>query len=139
MRRVYLDACVVIYYVERHPLLFPAVASALFPAAVESPTPVFSDLTRLECRVHPLRENDQAMLARYDSLFGLPDCELVPLDRDVFDLATDLRARYRLKTPDALHLAAALHRGCDEIWTSDTRLAASAAGRLDVIVFDLPA
>ena len=28
----------------------------------------------------------------------------------------------RLKTPDALHLATALHHGCRELWTNDDRL-----------------
>ena len=36
------------------------------------------------------------------------------LSRVVFDLATDLRARHRLKTPDALHQAAAIRTRCDD-------------------------
>ena len=39
----------------------------------------------------------------------------------VFELAATLRARHDLKTPDALHLAAAIHHGCDELWTNDHR------------------
>ena len=41
----------------------------------------------------------------------------------VFDQAAQLRADFNsLKTPDALHLATALHHNCDEFWTNDTRL-----------------
>ena len=32
----------------------------------------YSDLTRMECRDLPLRRQDQQLLARYDSFFGLP-------------------------------------------------------------------
>jgi uncharacterized protein len=33
-----------------------------------------------------------------------------------------LRADHKsLKTPDAIHLATALHYGCDEFWTNDDR------------------
>lgn len=136
MRRVYLDACVAVYYVERQPVLFPRVAAALFPATGDSPIPIYSDLTRLECRVLPLRRQDQALLARYDAFFALRDCERVPLDAAVFDLATELRAQHGLKTPDALHLAAAIHGGCDELWTRDLRLARAASERIAMVVFD---
>jgi len=41
---------------------------------------------------------------------------------EVFRIATELRARHRIKTPDALHLATAMHYGCCEFWTNDDRL-----------------
>jgi predicted nucleic acid-binding protein len=53
-----------------------------------------------------------------------------PLDRPVFDRATDLRVAYRLKIPDALYLAAALCAGCAEFWTNDRRLLGAAQGRI---------
>lgn len=132
--RAYLDACVVIYYVERHPDLFPQVEARLFPAPGGDTLPVISDLTRMECRVKPLRQQDLAWLARYDAFFHL--CTRVPMEAAVFDLATELRAQHQLKTPDALHLAAALTAGCDAFWTNDDRLAKAAAGRLTLIVFE---
>ena len=136
MRRAYLDACVAIYYVERHPVFFPRVEASLFPAEGEAARLVFSDLTRLECRVQPIRTEDKDMLARYDAFFGLPDSERVALDPPVFDLATNLRASQGLKTPDALHLAAALHTGCDEFWTNDDRLIRAASGRIRNVAFN---
>ena len=58
-------------------------------------------------------------------------------DPRIFDRAAELRAKYRLKTPDALHLACAIHHGCSEFWTNDGRLdeAAAEAG-LTVRVFE---
>jgi len=40
----------------------------------------------------------------------------------VFESATQLRVAYRLKTPDALHLATAQRYDCAEFWTNDNRL-----------------
>jgi predicted nucleic acid-binding protein len=48
--------------------------------------------------------------------------EVVTLSREVMDRATAIRAQYGLKTPDAIHLAAAVAAGCDVFLTNDHRL-----------------
>src|SRR5258708_3784388 len=83
---------------------------------------VLSDLVRLECRVGPLRQGDQATLARFDQFFA--SAFIGPLTSAIYDLATELRASHRFKTPDALHVAAAIIHGCEEFWTNDHRLKA---------------
>ena len=45
---------------------------------------------------------------------------------------TASRAAHRLKTPDALHLVAAIESRCNQFWTNDKRLAIAAAGHLEV-------
>jgi uncharacterized protein len=48
---------------------------------------------------------------------------VLPIEREVFRRAAQLRADFAgLKTPDAIHLATALHYGSDEFWTNDNRL-----------------
>lgn len=47
---------------------------------------------------------------------------LLPLTEAVFLQAAQLCARFGLKTPDALHLAAAQHHACEALWTHDNRL-----------------
>lgn len=136
MRRAYFDACVAIYYVERNPEYFSRIEAALFPLAGKPVRPVISDLTRLECRVFPLRAGDQGLLGRYDAFFALGEVGHAEIDRSVFDLATELRATHHLKTPDALHLAAAIRAGCAEFWTNDRRLEQAAEGRLKVVSID---
>lgn len=130
----YLDSCTVIYFVERTPLFAERIDSALF-AKGNSVRALVSDLTRLECRVGPKRQVDAARLYRYDAFFSLDRIEHAALDSDTFEIATDLRAQHGLKVPDALHLAAAIRHGCDEIWTNDRRLAAAAQGHLRVVTF----
>ena len=63
-------------------------------------------------------------------------CDMAPMDRTVFDLATKLRVQYSIKTPDALHLAMALVTACAELWTNDERLASAAEGRIRTITWD---
>jgi len=90
-----------------------------------------SELVRLEVRVKAIRENRQDYLKRYEAYFD--HCRLVSFDRALFDLATQLRVDHRLKTPDSLHLAAALLAHCDEFWTNDQRLVAAASRQLNVV------
>ena len=45
------------------------------------------------------------------------------MESEVLREGAQLRADFSsLKTPDAIHLAAALHYQCDEFWTNDNRL-----------------
>ena len=78
-----------------------------------------SELVRLESRIKALRENQKIFLKVYEQFFK--DCQLIDLNRSVFEQATELRVNHNLKTPDALHLAAALDV-CDQFWTNDQQL-----------------
>ena len=59
--------------------------------------------------------------------------EHIPVSRQVIDRATQLRARYYLRTPDAIHLAAAIVGGCDVFLTNDYRLTQCAEIPIEVI------
>lgn len=133
MRRIYWDSCVAIYRVE-HVEPWSSRLAAREAELGDEFVLCVSDLTWMECRVGPVASGHAELLARYDEFFARAELVRVPLDREVFRLATQLRATHRLKTPDALHLAAALSAGCDELWTNDHRLDTAAAAALSVIV-----
>jgi len=94
-----------------------------------------SELVRLESRIKAMRENRQDFLKTYANYFS--QSQLLPFDRLVFEKATELRLNHRLKTPDALHLAAALQAGCNEILTNDQLLAKAASGQIRVVDWDM--
>lgn len=118
--KAYIDSCVAIYFIEGPAEVREAVAAA-FRTLDEEPACI-SDMVRLECRVGVLRRNDLFKLDEYSRLFE--KAVLVPLGGDVYDLASELRATHNLRTPDAIHAAAAIKHGCEEFWTNDRRLAA---------------
>jgi predicted nucleic acid-binding protein len=130
--RVYLDSCVVIYRIEQREPWATAVHARLAALQATEAVMVVSELTRLECRVRPIALNRADMLGDYDRFFEQPMLAWQGLGRSVFERATTLRAAHRLKTPDALHLAAAIEARCDQFWTNDMRLAAAAAGQLEL-------
>lgn len=131
--RIYLDSCLLIYLLEGERELSEAVLARMKGAPAEAEFCV-SDLTRLECRVGPLRRGDGELLALYERFFASEGVVHIPVDPAAFEVATELRARHGARTPDALHLAAAIVGNCGSFWTNDHRLAPAAEGRIAVEV-----
>ncbi len=124
MGLIYLDACLLIYAIESHPVWFNPVREAL--ASQPESQFAISPLVKMECLVKPIRLGDTILQWRYEA--GLAQFVQVAMTEAVFLQAAQLRARFNLKTPDALHLACAQHHGCAALWTNDDRLAQAAHG-----------
>ena len=97
--RVYLDSCIIIYLTESSADVRDRISPRLLSSAGAVPTVVFTDLSRLECRVKPLAAGNATVLADYDDFFAAPGYAKFAFDTPTFDIATDLRARYGLNTP----------------------------------------
>ncbi len=128
-RRAYVDACLLIYWIERAGPL--AEAATRWVLAQQEVSLCVSPLTRLEVLVKPMRSGNRVLVAAYNAV--LAQQEWLPMTDEVFACALELRVQHGLRTPDSLHLAAALCHGCTELWTNDDRLL-SAAGSLAVNV-----
>ena len=124
--KVYLDSCMIIGLIEGDSKQRQILKTQLFTQSIYS-----SELARLETRLLAIRNNDQDSLKQFDRFFMA--CEIISLNRAVFERATILRADSRLKTPDALHLAAAIQAECHEFWTNDKQLATTANQYLTVM------
>lgn len=124
MSKIYLDTCIVIYFVEKHGEYASQIEGLINNLGVND-TICYSPLIRSECLIKPLRTNDLVLKGHYESFFKAQ--EMLDLTAERFDEAAQLRAYFNsLKTPDALHLAVALHHNCTEFWTNDSRLNAVA-------------
>lgn len=120
---IFFDACIAIYLVEEHQEHAPRIQERLRGnrALIAN-----SPLVEMECLVLPVRERRIELIERFQRFFDLS--QRLSISDAVFAKATELRARQGLKTPDALHLATAMHYGCGELWTNDDRLANAAGG-----------
>ena len=115
-----LDTVVFIYFIEEHPSFLPLVEPIF--SAVDSGRweAVTSGLTLLETLVVPYRAGNASLADRYEALLTRSrGIRLVDLDRPLLRAAAQLRAVVRVKTPDALQLAAALSAGCTAYLTND--------------------
>jgi predicted nucleic acid-binding protein len=117
--RLYLDTAPVIYTVENVPIYAQAVDNRL---AIPGIVRVASDLTRMECRLKPLRDGNMDLLKDFDDYFMEIVSGIISLSREIMDRATEIRTRHEFKTPDAIHLAAACVSKCDVFFTNDHRL-----------------
>ncbi len=120
---IYLDANVVIRLIEGDPVARAPLEARLTPYRGVAGSLLTSRLTRLECRVKPLRDGDAALLGLYDAFFAGPEVAVLELTAAVVEKATDIRAVLKIKTPDALHLATAAVSGASAVITGDRDLA----------------
>ena len=121
---IYLDACLVIYLIEKHARWGGRVAEAI-AEAVQSRFGV-SPLVKLECLVGPIKRGDPVLYRAYAAFFERLAALAMP--EPVYVQAAEVRARFGLRTPDALHLACAQHHRCEALWTNDDRLAQASHG-----------
>jgi predicted nucleic acid-binding protein len=121
--RIYLDSCIAIYLVERHPAHAAPIETLL--DACESEHAV-SPLVELECLVQPFRDGDLVRQRIHKGVFA--SRRLLPIGETAWLAAAQLRARFNLRAPDALHLACAQTRGCEALWTHDDRPVAAGLG-----------
>jgi len=118
-----VDTACFIYLIEQHPAYAPRVRPVFEAANAGTVQLVTSGITLLEVLVVPYRVGQPALAATYERLLtrgrGL---SLVPIDPSLLRLAARLRAVHRVRTPDALQLAAALSAQASHFLTNDRRL-----------------
>jgi predicted nucleic acid-binding protein len=120
---IFLDTAPLIYFIEGHSNYQP-VLTKLFTAN-DSGDFIFytSSITLLEVLVKPLREGQAGLVSQYkDILLRAPGIEIYDIDNIIAARAAELRAKYNLRTPDALQLAASIELRTDYFLTNDTRL-----------------
>jgi predicted nucleic acid-binding protein len=122
---VALDTAPFIYLIEEHPQYLPIVRPVFAAIAAGKLPAVTSGLVLLETLVQPYRVGNAVLAERYEALLtrsrGL---HLVEITRAVCRAAAQLRAAHAIKTPDAIHLAAALLVKCPVFLTNDRELPA---------------
>ncbi|MFQ6117089.1 MAG: type II toxin-antitoxin system VapC family toxin [Candidatus Bipolaricaulia bacterium] len=133
--RVGADTMVFIYHLEDHPA-YASLTQPLFEAWEEGKSSgVTSVITILEILVKPKREGKREAARDYlELLITYPNLTIVEVDLGLADLAADLRAKYGIRMPDALQLAAALQAGAGGFITNDGRL--KQVTELEVAVLD---
>ena len=134
-RNIFLDTAPLIYYIEDN-YLYSRVLDIFFELnlkmAVQLTT---STITLLEVLVIPMKTNNSVLAERYKSLLCQSDTfKIWDIDVEIAVKAAGLRAKYRLKTPDAIQIATALCRFADYFLTNDKQL--KIVSEINVLILD---
>ncbi|MDQ3750858.1 MAG: type II toxin-antitoxin system VapC family toxin [Acidobacteriota bacterium] len=118
-----LDTSPFIYFVERS-VLYVDLMREVFKRLTDGNFKAFSSvITLTEVLVQPLRQNNPTVANDYrDLLFNGTNFRLLSLTASIAENAAELRAKYNLRTPDALQIAAALENSCDAFLCNDDGL-----------------
>lgn len=121
--RLGVDTSPFVYFVEASPT-YIALCREVFRQVSRGTIRSFTSiLTLSETLVHPLRTGDTVTEQKYtDLLLHTAGVMCLVVDADVALRTADLRARHRLRTPDAIQVATALHAGCEAFLTNDSNL-----------------
>jgi predicted nucleic acid-binding protein len=126
-----VDTMLFVYHFEEHPQFGPGATRLLHAAEHDRLRLVTSVLTLMEVLVVPKREGQEQLCHRYRELFAsFPRLTVLSIDPAIAEVASDLRATYTLRTPDALHLATAIVAGAEAFVTEDRRLSSISAIRV---------
>jgi predicted nucleic acid-binding protein len=130
-----LDTSVFIYQLESNPRYIP-LTDAIF-RWLEQPgrQAVTSAITMTELLVQPYRDGgDQRVDHFYALLSTYPNLEWIAPNLLIADIAARIRAVNRLRTPDALQAATAIHAGATALITNDP--AFKRVDKLETMVLD---
>lgn len=114
----FFDASALIYIIEGEEPFATRIRKELAAAAKRHPElgAAVSRLSWLECRVGPMKSNNNVTLAAFDAFFARSDLAWVELTKDVVELASAIRVQTGLKTPDALQAASCLQLGGEHLF-----------------------
>lgn len=131
--RLYLDANPIIYSIEGVPEFRTASLAWIEEAEAAGGAVITSRLSRLECRVRPLRDGNTELLARFEGFFAREGLELAEITAEVVEAATALRAAHGFRPPDAIHLTTAILAKADVFLTGDRNLARCPGLKVEVL------
>lgn len=129
------DTAPIIYFVEANPN-YDAVVTAIFERVEKGEmTGLTSVISLCEVLVHPIRNQNTNLKQRYrDILQNSPNFFTKFINSAIAERAAELRAKYNLRTPDALQIATALENGCDAFLCNDNGL--KRVTELQILILD---
>ena len=121
--RLGFDTAPVIYLIEAHPRYDALVLDILNRMDGDRFAGTTSVITLSEVLVQPVLRGDIRLQQAYrELLLQSQRVRTMPIGPSAAEHAANLRARYRLRLPDALQLAIALGAGCEAFLTNDMEL-----------------
>jgi predicted nucleic acid-binding protein len=118
--RVSIDTSIFIYHVQGNPRYLPATDRIFGWMERRGASAVTSCITLTELLVQPMQENDDDLVSEFVLLLTqYPHLEWVPASLPIAATAARFRALHRLRTPDAIQAATAIHSKATGLISND--------------------
>lgn len=118
-----IDSVIFIYLFEENPQYFLLAQRVL--TSIENGTHggVLSVVGMIEILTGPkMKEKFEVAYQYRELLKSFPNLTISGINERIVDIASDLRGRYRIATPDAIHIATAIDFGAKKFVTNDKSL-----------------
>jgi predicted nucleic acid-binding protein len=123
LSRLYMETAPFIYYTESRAIYVDKMRAVFREVSGGHLQVMTSAVTIPETLMKPLQSNDMMLVNRYRTMFyRTRGISVIPVTSTAGNIAAELRARYNLRTPDALHIASAVDVGCQAFLTNDAAL-----------------
>lgn len=133
--RICIDTAPFIYFIEKHPKYLNVVRPIFIEIDAGEIEAITSTITLLEVLVHPLKTKNDMLVERYREILlhseGLTTFEIL---HEISERSSKLRARYSIKTPDAIQIAVGVLYGATKFLTNDPGL--RKISEIDALVLD---
>jgi predicted nucleic acid-binding protein len=122
-KNIFLDTAPLIYFIEGNSA-YQEKLSQIFESNNKGDFVfITSSITLLEVLVKPLRDKQAKLAEKYiNILTNASGIEIFDVTNAVAIKAAELRAKYNLRTPDAIQLATSIEYNADHFLTNDLRL-----------------
>ncbi len=122
-KTIFLDTAPLIYFIEGHSA-YQTILSRLFDFNDKGCFSfITSSVTLLEVLVKPLQAGQTDVAEQYRNILTTaPGIELFDVTAAIAGQAAQLRAKYNLRTPDAIQLATSIELRADYFLTNDNKL-----------------
>lgn len=122
-QKIGIDAQAVIYFLEDNKEYADRVERIFIEVAHGRLEAVFSSVGLIEILTGPKKQGRYDLAAEYrDALTHFPNLTIKGINERIIEVASDLRARYNIGTPDAIHVATAIDFGAKKFITNDQNL-----------------
>lgn len=112
-----------IYFIEKDPKYLSIVRPIFAEIDAEKIDALTSTITLLEVLVLPFKTKNESLAEKYREILlyaeGLTTFEI---SHEVSELSSKLRAKYSIRTPDAIQIAVGIVYGADAFLTNDSDL-----------------
>ena len=121
--RICVDTPIIIYFIEKNKKYLNLIRPVFIEIDSGNIEAITSTITLLEVLVHPFRTGNEPLANKYREILlsseGLTTFEIF---HEVSEMASRLRAKYLIKTPDAIQISVGILYGATKFLINDPNL-----------------